>query len=244
MEQPIGALEATETFPPVRTADPIFGGGSSHRRTRVRFRWHPGQDSNLRRSSGFALRRRTSDGRARSSPLRGSSLVRSQVLHPRRLGADQARPARDVRGTPGRTRTCGDPRASPCGAARATVVPAPPPCGARRSYGRRFFIPGDQGPTRHAPPVTYVAPRAGLEPAAILGLRPAAPHERRSCPLLTPTGLVARTVAGLHPRRPGADQARPARDVRGTPGRTRTCDRRIRNPMLYPAELPGPGSGV
>jgi hypothetical protein len=26
----------------------------------------------------------------------------------------------------------------------------------------------------------------------------------------------------------------------GTPGRVRTCDLRLRSPLLYPAELPGP----
>src|SRR5947209_11880113 len=43
---------------------------------------------------------------------------------------------------------------------------------------------------------------------------------------------------------PGEQAADDARSLSaGAPGRTRTCDPRLRRPSLYPAELRGPGSG-
>ena len=49
---------------------------------------------------------------------------------------------------------------------------------------------GGQGPTWHDLRAKYVAPRAGLEPAAILGLRPAVPLSRLSCPLVALAELL------------------------------------------------------
>ena len=44
-------------------------------------------------------------------------------------------------------------------------------------------------------------------------------------------------MMNLHERLEGGNQS--PRKTNGAPGRIRTCDRWIRSPMLYPAELPG-----
>ena len=80
------------------------------------------------------------------------------------------------------------------------------------------------------------APRAPPEPAAVA--RSAAVDDGCATPSGSKRAFASRTVGDPFGVMPSCKPT-PGADTRSTPGRIRTCDRRIRSPVLYPAELRG-----
>ncbi len=80
---------------------------------------------------------------------------------------------------------------------------------------------------------------AALEsPSPLPSPKPAISHPDEAQPLRE-SATRATAPGAAKARQPRGKSARVARSGSGTPGGTRTPNRRIRNPMLYPIELPG-----
>jgi hypothetical protein len=84
-------------------------------------------------------------------------------------------------------------------------------------------IQHDGAPAAHSAHDHHQMPTSGSALTVILGVRGG------------PLPRIVGAVAGL------AQEAGHLQRLPSAPGRIRTCDLRIRSPLLYPAELPGLG---